>query len=109
MPANTTETGQFDKGQSGNPSGRPKAVYTDALRRIVDPDELARVAWNLAQSGDGRAIADIYARLEGKPVATVTLDGSEDRPLHDRRSERAWEPSDIADRVLLDSADSPRP
>ena len=89
MPANRQKTGfrgpnpevgkatQFKPGESGNPSGRPKAILSDWLRRemeALDPEtqqevaqKVARVLIQKALAGDVRAIQVLAERLEGKP------------------------------------------
>lgn len=77
MPANRIKTGQFAKGQSGNPSGRPKenpevkeilkAASVDAatrLTRLIFSDN-EKVAFSAAQ--------EILNRTEGKPRESVSM------------------------------------
>jgi len=76
----------FQKGQSGNPGGRPKKAVsvTNLLRELgekveIETDEgkksrveiLVRKMWALALSGDATAIKHIYDRLEGTPTQTI--------------------------------------
>ena len=75
----------FKPGQSGNPSGRPKAVLSRALRAEIDkldgaapdaPTKAERIAEKvvtLALDGNLEAIRLIYDRVEGKPRQSVTL------------------------------------
>ena len=79
----------FQKGQSGNPGGRPKeakfyAALDTALKDHKDgPDvRLRKVAENLvraAEDSEQWAIREIADRLDGKPAQTVR--GDEDAPL----------------------------
>lgn len=79
----------FEKGKSGNPSGRPKEkVFTDALRVAVlrEDDEgrvkLHRIAERLvaeAMAGDSWAIQQVADRLDGKPAQAI-IGGDEDDP-----------------------------
>lgn len=79
----------FEKGKSGNPSGRPKEkVFTDALRVAVlrtDDDgrvHLHRIADRLvaaAMCGEGWAIQQVADRLDGKPAQAI-IGGDEDDP-----------------------------
>ena len=83
----------WKKGQSGNPNGRKKGElsYTEAIRKHIDPEYLAQQLAAQIADGNMDAIKYAYNRLEGTPAATLTLEGSEDRPLHVRRSERDWD------------------
>ena len=54
------------KGQSGNPSGRPRKhnSLSEALQHVVDKRELALVIWKAAQQGEQWACSLIFQRLE---------------------------------------------
>jgi hypothetical protein len=72
----------FEKGQSGNPGGRPKEKpFRDALRAELaalgadDPKALRGLARNLLKIAAGEdglpAIKEVADRLDGKPVQAV--------------------------------------
>jgi len=75
----------FQKGQSGNPAGRPKNVLTRALRSKLEELEsgepgartnaeaLADRLFDLALSGNVEALKICFDRLEGRPRQTVSL------------------------------------
>jgi hypothetical protein len=74
---------RFKPGQSGNPGGRPKSrPFRDALMAEVragdgGSDALADIARQLvarALSGDHQSIGLLVDRLEGRPVASPSLD-----------------------------------
>ena len=60
----------FQKGQSGNPAGRPKKgqALTDILKTVVDKRKLAEKLLELAYDGDITAIKYVYDRVDGKPM-----------------------------------------
>lgn len=81
MPVIRNSSGQFVKGQSGNPGGRPlahnaevkeilKAASVDAAKRLVE----------LSQSNNEKiavqATVEILNRTEGKPRESVSMDVS---------------------------------
>ena len=72
------DVGRFKTGHRGGP-GRPRYGVTDALRRLVDPDQIARVLVELATDPEVctrdrlAACAQILDRLEGKPLARALV------------------------------------
>ena len=67
----------FQKGQSGNPGGKPEQKpFTDALRLAINRasgdrkrlDNVASMLVAKAEQGDVQAILAIADRLDGKPV-----------------------------------------
>lgn len=75
----------FQKGQSGNPSGRPKEKpWRDALNiALKDGDgaklrKIAEVTVTLAEAGEQWAVKEIADRLDGKAVQQQILTGDED-------------------------------
>lgn len=80
--------GRWRKGESGNPNGRPKSVFSfsselrSQLAEVNPRDRRGRThgqiivskAIYLAEQGSIRAINEIVDRLEGKPAQALTLD-----------------------------------
>jgi hypothetical protein len=74
---------RWQKGQSGNPAGRPKsALLSDVLRKKLNeqlPDnndksiseKIAEKLIELALQGDISAIKEVFDRTEGKPLQKV--------------------------------------
>ncbi len=77
MPENRTKTGQFEKGRSGNPGGRPKLPATIKKYAKEAPERLRAIA-----DGEDTPVkvkADIekwFAEMYyGKSAQQVTFDG----------------------------------
>lgn len=83
----------FEKGQSGNPGGRPKErAFADALRLAVNAEiesegakkkKLRVIAERLvaeAMAGESWAVQQVADRLDGKPAQAII--GDEDNPLN---------------------------
>ncbi len=71
-------------GPSPNPSGRPKDILTQALRRLVDDDEakqLMRALLAECRDGNVKAMALAWERLEGKVTDKHELSGPDGAPL----------------------------
>ena len=70
----------WEKGQSGNPAGRPKKgeALTDVLRDKVDKEAVAEKLISIAmEKGDIVALKYIYDRIDGRPVETVNQNVTE--------------------------------
>jgi hypothetical protein len=67
----------WQKGQSGNPSGRPKQLITDRLRARGEADwaKLEKKLWSMALAGELAAIREIYDRVEGRVPQPTTVEG----------------------------------
>lgn len=80
----TKHSGQWVKGQSGNPAGRPPRGHAlaDLLRVVGDeltggvPNKLlaARALWEMAINGEVPATRLIYNRCEGLAQQSIELD-----------------------------------
>lgn len=82
----------WEKGESGNPGGRPKKAYSitqmlrDAGEQVVNEEtgetrahRLARIMWEQAEGGDRQMAQYITDRQDGKPKERV--EHSESRVL----------------------------
>ena len=83
MPA-----GQWEPGQSGNPSGGAKIkVFLAALERAIKQDDGERLrkaaekVMDLAAQGEPWAVQFLADRTDGKPRQQVELSGDEGAPL----------------------------
>jgi hypothetical protein len=97
---------KWQKGQSGNPSGRPKSNFSfkkeleTKLGEVNERDYLKRTygrllidkAVNLALRGQGniRAISEVLDRYVGKPAQALTLDANLNMS-HEQRTARLAE------------------
>lgn len=76
--------GKFVKGSSGNPRGRVRGrSIPQALRYVGDPDEVARIVWDMITDTsysvkDRQWAIQFYTdRTEGKPVQSVNVHQTE--------------------------------
>ena len=74
----------FEKGVSGNPSGRPKWKHvTEVMKQELDEDKLismVHMVYDLAMEGNMRAVEFIADRLEGKVAQRVEV-STNDQPI----------------------------
>ncbi len=82
---------KFEKGKSGNPSGRPPSLFKGALERALkqtDPKKkttaLNRIAAAMvreAEAGNVQAFKEIADRTDGKAPQSVELTGEGGGPV----------------------------
>ena len=87
------EKGQYMKGHSGNPGGRPKNTLTTILKERMIEDVLIGDKWlttadlivdqaiQLALEGDMQAIKWIFERVDGRPIPMRLELVSEYKPI----------------------------
>ena len=87
------EKGQYSKGHSGNPGGRPKNTLTTILKERMIEDVLIGDKWlttadlivdqaiQLALDGDMQAIKWIFERVDGRPIPMRLELVSEYKPI----------------------------
>ena len=87
------EKGQYMKGHSGNPGGRPKNTLTTILKERMIEDALIGDKWlttadlivdqaiHLALVGDMQAIKWIFERVDGRPIPMRLELVSEYKPI----------------------------
>lgn len=68
MPKSDT---QWKPGQSGNPKGRPKNPYKEAIRDTIDPRWLAKQLYKACEEGDVVAIKFAEDHMIGKPTQVI--------------------------------------
>lgn len=73
---------RYQPGESGNPRGRPRHALAYAIRRITNPDEIARFAYDVFSSPRRSIKLRVWAaefladRGWGRPVQQVELDAA---------------------------------
>ena len=87
------EKGQYMKGHSGNPGGRPKNTLTTILKERMIEDVLIGDKWlttadlivdqaiQLALDGDMQAVKWIFERVDGRPIPMRLELVSEYKPI----------------------------
>jgi len=86
---------KFEKGQSGNPFGRPKKGQglTDILKLQLDEasdggiskkEQIARKLIELALDGNLQALIYVFDRLDGKPMQAVKSIDDEGNAIDNR-------------------------
>ena len=92
MPANRTKSGQFTKGYSGNPSGRPKRSEAEktALTAIYELAPLAVERLRELLTNDKtppniqlRCAELVLERVAGKPMNIKQIEDNEETPRFD--------------------------
>ena len=73
----------WEKGQSGNPNGRPPKgeTLTDALLQKISKEELAEKIKALIDSGDATTIRFVYNHIDGMPTQKQILASDENEPF----------------------------
>ena len=83
--------GQFEKGTSGNPSGRPKGSITKIMREFmyeIDDTGFSRIQhlcfilWDSALKGDLKAAKLIMDRVDGTPRQSVDVISKKQRIIN---------------------------
>ena len=106
MPQNKTKTGQWAKGQSGNPGGRPRlpAGYLEAIREAV-PQAIETLVALMADDKASatarvRAAEAILARAYGTPPSMNEVGALVDLLRWEADKQRREDSPDKIDRVL---------
>ena len=73
----------WPKGVSGNPKGKPKNPYKDAIDAALPPEEFAEIVQARCRRGDSRIIAAVMDRHYPRPEVSIKLEatGADGSPL----------------------------
>ena len=80
MPENRNELGQYVKGVSGNPGGRPAGIsLTNTILRMLteaEAESVVQAAIDAAKAGDMRAFRELIERTDGKVTDKIEHTGN---------------------------------
>lgn len=66
----------WKKGQSGNPKGRPKNPFREAIEKAIPPEKFAATIKSKVADGDSRVIVALMDRHFPKPEVAVKLEAT---------------------------------
>lgn len=96
----------WQKGESGNPAGRPKegTGLMDIIRREIPHEDITQALKKLLAAGDPKTAQYLADRELGRPAQAVHITGDAEKPLH---MLVGVEGRNLAPQLAQDEAESP--